>query len=182
MNLESNECNIEIKVDETYTVDSADNRYYDIVLNPCHYKRSDVATTLSIHIDLFSRDFYIALIGPFYAYDSDCAVLDRTTLTILQHNTITQINVVNGSIIRHIEFESFGCNYGIYKVEKGYIIYGELEITMLDFDFVKKWTFRGKDIFASISGKNPFELGETSICLYDFEDNYYEIDYDGNPI
>lgn len=36
-----------------------------------------------------------------------------------------------------------------------------------------------KDIFASVSGKEPFELCEDRIKLYDFEDNYYEIDFWG---
>ena len=66
------------------------------------------------------------------------------------------------------------------KLKKGYIIYGEIEITMLDFNFEKQWSFSGKDIFASISGKEPFKILENSICLYDFEDNYYEIDFDEN--
>lgn len=179
MILENNNCIIEIKVDETFTVDSVDNRYYDIIHNPCQYKHDDFTKTLSIHIDLFSEDFSIALVGSYHTYDSDCAVLEGQTLTILQDNRITEINIVDGSVLRHIQFECFGCNFGIYKVKQGYIIYGEMEITMLDFDFVKKWSFSGKDIFVSLTNKNPFQLREDSICLYDFQDNYYEIDYDG---
>ena len=182
MILENQMCHIEIKKDETYTVDSADNHHYDIILNPDHYCHSDVSSTFSIYIDLFSNVIQIALIGPYYSYDSDCAILENETLTVLQDDTITQINVRDGSIIRHIRFECFGCNFAIYKVRSGYIIYGEIEITMLGFDFIKKWSFSGKDIFASISGKNPFKLCENSICLYDFEDNYYEIDFEGHII
>lgn len=118
MILENSTCNIDIKVDETFTIDSADNRYYDITLNPCHYKHSDLVKTLSIHIDLFSSEYSIALIGPFYTYDSDCAILEYETLIILQDHTITVINILDGSIIRHIKFDCFGCNYGIYKVKK----------------------------------------------------------------
>ena len=44
------------------------------------------------------------------------------------------------------------------------------------------WAFSGKDIFASVSGKLPFEIKDELICLYDFEDNYYEIDFEGNHI
>lgn len=182
MILENNNCSIDIKIDETFTIDSADNRHYDIIHNPCHYKHSDLAKTLAIHVDLFSKEYSIALVGSFYTYDSDCAVLENDTLTVLQNDTITIINIIDGSIIKHITFDCFGCNYGIYKVKKGYIIYGEIEITMLDFDFVKKWAFSGKDIFVSLSSKKPFELREDSICLYDFEDNYYEIDFDGKIV
>ncbi len=34
----------------------------------------------------------------------------------------------------------------------------------------------------SLSNKEPFELRTDYICLYDFEDNYYEINYDGKII
>ncbi len=74
MFLENNNCNIDIKIDETFTIDSADNRYYNIIHNPCHYKHNDFAKTLAIHIDLFSSEYSIALVGPFYTYDSDCAI------------------------------------------------------------------------------------------------------------
>lgn len=38
--------------------------------------------------------------------------------------------------IRETKFDCFGCNYGIHKAEKEYIIHGELESTMLDFLFI----------------------------------------------
>ena len=47
-------------------------------------------------------------------------------------NRITKINIVDGSVLRHIQFECFGYNFGIYKVKQGNIIYGEMQITMLD--------------------------------------------------
>lgn len=179
MILENEKCCVEIQIDETYTVDSADNRYYDVILNPCHYKKSDISKTFSIHINLFERELCIALIGPFYSYDYHCAVLDGETLTVLQNNAITQIRITDGAITRHIEFDCFGCNFAIYRIENGYIVHGELEISMFDFDFIKKWSFSGKDVFASVTRKKPFEIRNNAICLYDFEDNYYEIDFDG---
>lgn len=182
MILENEKCHIEIRIDKTYTVGSADNRHYDVTLNPGHHQRNDMPRTLSIHIDLFSRDFHIALIGPFHSYDSDCAILDDEILTVLQGNMITQIKITDASIVRNIMLDCFGCNFAIYKVNRGYIIYGEIEITMLDFEFKKKWSFSGKDIFVSISDKEPFAIREKTICLCDFENNYYEIDFDGKLI
>ena len=182
MVLENEKCCIEIKIDETYTVNSTDNHYYDVILNPCNYKQSNRSKTFSIHIDLFEKKFDIALIGPIYIYDDNCAVLNDEILTVLQDHIITQISVTDGTIIRHIELDSFGCNFAIYKVENNYILHGEIEITMLDADFIKKWSFSGRDIFASISGKQPFEIREKVICLYDCEDNYYEIDFNGRLI
>ncbi len=95
---------------------------------------------------------------------------------------ITQIKITDAYIIRHVVLDCLGCNFAIYKVEKGYIIYGEIEITMLDLDFKKQWSFSGKDIFVSISNREPFTIRENLICLYDFENNYYEIDFNGKQI
>ena len=182
MVLENENCCVDIKIDETYTVDSTDNRHYDVVLNPCNYKKSNMSKTFSIHVNLFESEFCIALIGSFYSYDYNCAVLDDEILTVLQDKTITQIRITDGTIIRHKELDCFGCNFAIYKVENGYIVYGEIEITMLDLGLIKQWSFSGKDIFASVTRKQSFEIRNNAICLYDFEDNYYEIDFNGNLI
>ena len=55
MILQNEICHIVINIDETYTVDSADNRHYDVTLNPGDYGRSDFSKTLAIHIDLYSK-------------------------------------------------------------------------------------------------------------------------------
>ena len=89
---------------------------------------------------------------------------------------ITKINIMDGSIIRQIELDCWPCTYGIYKIKKGYIIYGELEVIMLDFNFNELWRFSGADIL------NYFELCEDKIKLSDWQNNNYEIDFDGNSI
>lgn len=182
MVLENTICNIKILVDDTYTVDSTDNQSYDLVINPQNFNHNDIYKTFSVHIDLFYKVIKIAVVGSFYSYDTNCAILDEEILTVLQDDTILQINVTDGSLLCCKKIVCFGCNYGIYKVKQGYIIYGEIEITMLDFEFNKIWVFSGKDIFVSLTKKKSFELGENSIKLYDFEDNFYEIDFSGNLI
>lgn len=182
MVLQNDICTVTISIDETYTVDSMDNKPYDLVLNSDGLKSNDIYKVLSIQIDLYQKVISIALIGDYCTYDTDCAILEGVVLTILQNDTIFQLNVNNGSMILFKELDCFGCNFGIYKVKSGYIIYGEIEIIMLDFDFNKKWSFSGRDIFVSVSGKESFKLCENSIKLYDFEDNFYEIDFTGNLI
>ncbi len=53
---------------------------------------------------------------------------------------------------------------------------------MLDFELNKKWSFSCADIFVSISNRVPFKIQDNSIFLYDLQDNYYEIDLEGNQI
>lgn len=176
MKLKNNICDVSIIVDSTYTINSADNKHYDFVLNPDNYHRNDFSKTLSITINIFGETFNTALIGSFYSYDVDCAVIDEELLTIMQNDTITQLNVLSGTMVFHKCFECFGCNFGLYKVKFGYIVHGEIEILMLNENFEVEWKFSGNDIFVSI------ELCHNVIKLYDYNDKYYEIDYNGNLI
>lgn len=182
MHLKNEFCFVEISIDTTYSVQSSDNRHYDLEWNPQNYGQNDDYKTLSIYIDLFHRAIHIALVGDFLSYDFDCAVLDGKVLTILQNNTISQICVENGTFILHKEFECFGSTFGLYRVADGYIIYGEIEVIMLNLNFDKVWAFSGRDIFVSQTRENAFVLGQHSIKLYDWEDNFYEIDYTGKLI
>ncbi len=165
-----------------YTINSADNRYYDFVLNPDNYRRKDFSKTFAITIDIFSKTVYIALIGDFFSYDVNCAVIDGEILTVMQNDTLTQLNVLTGELLTHKHVECFGSNIGLYKVKSGYIIHGEVEILMLNENFDVIWRFSGNDIFISSSDKTSFELCESSIKLYDFNDECYEIDFNGKSI
>lgn len=182
MELQNEICSVKILVDSTYRLESNHNKNYDFVYNLDNYNEYDLYKTLVISIDLFRGKKKIAMIGSYYSKDDDCCILEGEILTILQNDAITQLNVRDGSIIFHKEFETLGCNFGIYKITNGYIVYGEIDIIMLDLNFKIKWRFSGRDIFVSISGKKAFELGDSTIKLFDFNDDYYEIDFDGKLV
>lgn len=181
MILKNSKFKIEISLDNAYIIGASDNKKYDIELNPAGF--SDTSDhfykVLSIAIQSESNNLLIALIGSYYTELDHCAILEGNILTVLQNDWITQLDVTNGSVIRTNKLSSIGCNFSIYKVDHGYLIYGELDITMLDQDLNEKWTFSGNDIFVSPSGKESFRICENSIKLYDFNDTYYEIDFNG---
>ena len=182
MQLKNDLCSVQIAIDTTYTVHSSDNRHYDLELNPENYGHNDFYKTLSIHIDSFTGEIDIALVGSYYSYDSDCAILDDRVLTIMQNNTISQICTDDGTLILHKSFECLGCTFGLYRLTNGYIVYSEIEIVMLDLNFNKVWSFMGKDIFVSQTREKTFVLCEHSIKLYDWQNNYYELDFTGKLI
>lgn len=182
MVLENYVANVKIEVDETYTIDSVDNRYYDITLNPFGYKRGDHVKTLAVSVDLFTKNYSIALIGCYSLRESECAILEDNLLTVLMDYQVVQIDLTSGAVVCDKALNTMGFNYAIYKVDRGYLLHGDVQITMLDTNFQEKWTFAGEDIFSSVTGKNSFEMKKDRICLYDFCDNYYELDYDGNRI
>lgn len=182
MKLENKICNVEITIDSQYTVQSSDNKYYKLELNPSGYSHGSFYKTFSIHVNLFYKEYDIALIGNYYSYDADCAILNDNILTVMQGNSITQIDVQAEGMILHKEFDCFGCTFGIYSIKNGYIIYGEIEILKLDLNFDTVWSFSGRDIFVTQTPNAPFTLREDSIELYDWENNYYIIDFNGKQI
>ncbi|MBE6543765.1 MAG: hypothetical protein E7675_05140 [Ruminococcaceae bacterium] len=173
---------IKITVDNTYTVNSADNpKKYDHTLTPSFVQRGDMYTVLDISV-AGPNSYSLALIGSYHTYQDSCAILEGSILTVLQNDHIIRIDLDTAQIIKEYEIDMCGISFGIYSVKGGYIIYGEVEILKLDLDYRTLWSFSGKDIFVSATGKRAFELTKESIKLYDFEDNFYELDYDGNVL
>ena len=109
----------------------------------------------------------------------DCYLLEGEVLTVLKYTRVFQFQVSGGELINVQTLEVEDCPFGLYSVLAGYIVHGELEIAMYDKQFRLKWRFSGRDIFASSTDKQVFRMLEDRICLFDFWDNYYEIDYNG---
>lgn len=63
------------------------------------------------------------------------------------------------------------------------ILYDETDIYRIAEELLILWRFSGRNIFVRCAGDEPaFEMKVDRICLYDFKDNYYEIDYNGNLV
>ena len=172
---------VEIALDETYTIDSSDNKKYDYVLNPSNKRRGDMYRVLHLSVKGV-QNADIALIGDYYTYPEECAILEDNIFTVLQNDRIMQIDLNTVQVIADYELDVFGITFSIYRMSDGYLIYGEIEIIKLDNEFNVAWKFSGRDIFVSATGKKAFELTDHSIKLYDFEDDFYEIDFDGKLI
>ena len=183
MYLKNEEFSVEIKLDSTYTINSADNPFhYDKILYARETFQNDYYKTLSIEVDNDIDIFKIALIGDYFSYDFDCAVLNDDILTVLQNQNLTSISLTDFTILKSVKLPENGTNYGIYRCKHGYLIYGEIQITMLDREFNVQWDFIGRDIFVTQNSNKPFAFNDKKIMLYDWENNYYELDYNGNLI
>jgi len=183
MKLENKKCNIFIEIDRNYKIGSADNYQYDLVLNPLNYIEDYYDfKAIAIHIDCFYVEHHIAILSAWYPF-YNTAILKEDKLTIMVNKSIIQIDIMTGKIIKANIVDFDMDMYEIIETKKGYLIHGEWKIVLLDFDFNLKWYFKGLDVFVA-HGKPSFQLKEDEnlICLYDFEDNYFEIDLDGNLI
>ena len=179
--LQNEKYSVRITTADTYIEESADNRKYDYILNPNKLGRNNMYRTLCISVT-GTKNAKIALVGDYYTSEIDCAILEGDILTVLQNDYISQIDLDTVQVVAGYKVDVFGTTFAIYRLPDGYLIYGEIEIIKLDNEFNVAWKFSGRDIFVSITGKNAFELTDRSIKLYDFEDNFYEIDFYGNLI
>lgn len=180
--LENDLCKIEIAVDVANPSDADFNNKYDVVINSNGLPLDEYSKTYSVIIKLRDREYSIALVGDYNCWDTNCAVIEDDLLTILQGWEIKQIDVNTATVMRSVSLDTMAPNFEIHKVGADYLVYGETDITMLNDNLDLLWSFSGHDIFVSVSGKKPFEIKADRICLYDFGDNYYELDFQGNEI
>lgn len=171
--------NVNVAIDMDFVFGASEHKY-DLVYNPDEYNTKGLYKVLSVTLENEAGTKRIAMIGDYLTSDEKCLIQEENRVILLQNDALNIIDPYTGKLEEHILLDNMGCNFEIYPVEDGYVIYGEEEISMLDKKFQKKWGFFGRDIFISISGRTPFELGKRKIKLNDFLDNYYEIDYDGN--
>lgn len=118
----------------------------------------------------------LALIGP----PCCCHVrLVVNRLIVVQFDQISQISLPDGRLIHRQRIDCPGGCLGFYPLKDGYLLHGEDAIVMLDEQLNTRWSFSGADIFASVTGKDAFILDNEKILLWDFQDNYYELDLSG---
>ena len=177
--LQNEKYTVHITDAQLFTLDSTDNGAFDSVMNPRNLSRHDLYKTLCISVTE-AKSMRIALIVDPLTSGQGCAILEGDILTVLQNDRITQIDLETVRMIANHEPDIFGTTFSIHRLPDGYLIYGEIEIIRLDDAFQAVWNFSGKDIFVSVTGKQPFDLTDETIKLYDFEDNFYELDYNGN--
>lgn len=172
---------VTINQDETYTINPSNHMKYDFHWNPKDYTDDDMYTTFAIDVK-GKNSAKIALTGNYYSYPENCAILEERRLIVLQNYDIYVIDLEEMRITGKYYVEDMACNFGIYRIADGYIIHGEIEIKKLNLQFERIWSFGGRDIFVNPNGKKEFEIAENTIRLYDFENNYYEIDFDGKEL
>lgn len=143
---------------------------------------SDLVAIINVTIDCNSKRRCLVLVGSPYSSDENCAVLEGEILTVLLCWDIIRININTCEVVARYHLDHSGCNFGIFRIDRGYIIHGELEISLLNPNFQKEWSYSSQDIFVSNSECIPFEIRQDRICLFDIYGEYYEIDFNGKEI
>lgn len=182
MKIKNKFCKITISVKNDFLFGDPKNKQYDVILNPDNYGVNDNVKAFEFDVDFFDVNKKIALISFIDEPEGNIVVLDNDIMTLLQNEKFLQINLSSGSIINIIHFEALGSVFELIKLEKDFIVYGEIEIARFDDSLNMLWSFSGKDILVSNSREKAFEISDDRIKLRDFEGNYYEIDFDGRVL
>ena len=73
-------------------------------------------------------------------------------------------------------------SFRIFKIDNGYIIHGELQITRINNDGDIVWKQGGADIFVNPDGKDEIEITKDYIKVIDWENRVYKWDLNGKVI
>lgn len=181
MRVSNEKYNINIEVDNTYTLNSVDNRYYRKVFKLHEDINKSYMKTFSISVVYEDKEINIALVGDYYSSCENCAVLNNDILIILMNNKVAFIELKNINLLKVIEVSSFCC-FSISQFKVGYIVHGELDIVYINDNLQKEWSFSARDIFTTPDGSDVFEIEEDKIRIKDWEGYIYTLDSKGKLI
>jgi hypothetical protein len=168
----------EVFKDDQYFINSADNRYS---YRHVHSDKSDHQTKIGIILKnddnqiinsaiVLNRGFSSGLPGSW--------IIDDNILAVLVGNAFYLLSIPDLSVLSISEAD-LSTTFEIAKVMDRYIVHGELDISCFDSNGKKVWAFSGRDIFACIDDKKPFQIFPNHIKLIDFENNEYVLDFNG---
>lgn len=125
----------------------------------------------------------VLLNAPYYTPSELFAALHPNGLFMMMNDVLGIFNPATLEIEQITEIDPIAPMIALYTYKDDYILYGEMEIYRVTGDMKVLWEFWGRDIFVRCNGdQQAFVMKPDRICIYDFEENYYEIDYDGNKI
>ena len=115
--------------------------------------------------------------------DSESSVVMKDgAITVLADPCVLQIRLSDLIVTRSRQLETLGENFEIHDVPAGFLIFGELEIAMLDGSLDTMWSFSGPDVFFGNNNGPAFALNEDRVVLNDFLGDHFELDFDGNLV
>lgn len=173
----------EVDISEVnYNPDSADNTVRpDVYVEIC----DDYSKTLLLNIKDITHTIEkrIILEVSFYTPSDEFAFIEDNSLFLFLNDIVCEYDIQTGEMINKKSMDFTGTLFSVYRYQQDFIMYCEMDIIRMTRNLDVVWDFGARDIFVRYQGEEPaFEMMPDRIRLYDFSDNYYEIDYDGKVI
>lgn len=148
-------------------------------INPGNYSPEAFTKVVRVSASMLGASQSITILCNYMSSLDNSAILKGSQLILMLNEQLFEINLQTCTIQKYRKLDIIGGTFGLYETAHGYVIHAELDILMLNPDFEILWDFSGRDIFVSVTGKTAFTLTDTAVQLYDFNDNYYELDLNG---
>ena len=139
---------------------------------------------ISIRVESESAIKNVLIMASYHTIVDKCAALAGEQLFMLLNDVMILFDPADLKITKQKELGLImGTMIAVYSYKDDFIVHYEMDIMRIDRELNVKWDFGGSDIFVRWQSNDPaFVMKEDRICLYDFNEHYYEIDYDGNKI
>lgn len=146
-----------------------------------NYQNEDLFSILHIKFLNANSSDDIYLFCDFCGSVEHCTVLKERKLYTIMFNTLYEIDIITKQI-RFIDIDDLAGALGLYQVDDGLIVHGEMKIVKIDFDLDEIWDFYGADIFVTLQDKPSIIIHNDRIELLDFKNNHYILSHNGKLI
>lgn len=179
MRLIDDKYRVTIQPDVTFSINSTDNRPYDKLIKI----RNAPACTYEMIIESMAENinYRIVVVASYCTrIMNDSAFLEMGKLYVLFDDSIVVLSL-NGMNYKIINIpKPFGTYYSLYHYKCRYIIYGELEVLVLDKMFQELWRYSTQDILVNSEYKLIIE--DDCISFEDWDGNHHKLDMNGKVL
>jgi hypothetical protein len=170
--------------DETdYTYNSRDNskNYVKTFLSGDNNFSTSMVGIELFEDDVFKTSCLIGSEGGVSGINENSSLISYGGLVVCCSNTVFKLTIPNLDLEWKTISDSATC-FGIYYLDKDYVVHGELEITRLDKNGKIIWQQGGRDIWTTKEGVDVFDVYDNFILAKDWDYNQYKFDFDGNVL
>jgi hypothetical protein len=171
--------------DSTYSVGSTDNNFtYDFVYHDkesLEYRSCNHGIRILKYDQIIKSAIVCASAGATEIHENS-AIIDQDSILICCADKIFNLRLPDLTLNWSLKADLATC-FGIYKIDIGYFVHGETQVTRIDKFGNIVWQIGLRDILVNIDNDQPcFVLHDNFIELQDFNSNKYTIDFNGKII
>ena len=162
-----------------YSIDSTDNKYYDKCIKVIETDSFAHYSCYEMCVVSFENGEEVSLI----VIGSYCSklfehsgILEEEIFYLILDNQIVKLDLKDFTYRTYSISKPIGTYYEIYSCQRGFLVYGELELILFDKQFTEQWRYCTMDI---LFGEKSLQLKEEFISFTDFDGNYHEVDWFG---
>lgn len=179
----SNDCyDISICKAPNYRINSTDNKTYDMEIDArTSYEKKDCYSSYEMIIENLVSGNVTSII----VLANHCTEIGNYSVVFKENYLIMILDsVVVSMCLEDMEYQiykienPFGTYYDIYLREDKFIIYGELEVRMLDENFQTIWNYSPNDVLMN-HNREPLKIADERIKVSDWDGDYHELDMEG---